>query len=177
VTVNEKAIDRDQKRDRKVREAVELLDASVERVLEGEGFKRYLAFAARFHDYSANNCLLVLAQRPDATRIAGYKRWRELGRQVRRGEEGISILAPIFRAVEEEGNVEKRRVLSSFKAVRVFDASQTDPVPGAGPLPEKPRPEALAGSSTATHPPRGPRDPCWRPRPRGRPTRCSRTSA
>jgi antirestriction protein ArdC len=144
-----KAIGLGRKRDRRVREAVEMLDAGVERVLDGEGFKRYLAFAARFHDYSANNCLLVLAQRPGAARIAGYKRWRELGQQVRRGEEGIRILAPIFRTVEDEGSGERRRVLSSFKVVKVFDASQTDPIPGAGPLPEKPGPEVLTGSSEA----------------------------
>ena len=81
-----KALERGKRRDHKVREAVELLDAGVERILDGEEFKRYLAFAARFHRYSANNSLLILVQRPDATRVAGYRRWRELGRQVRRGE-------------------------------------------------------------------------------------------
>lgn len=89
------AMERGKGRDRRVREAVKLLDAGVERILDGEEFKRYLAFAARFHRYSANNSLLILVQRPGATRVAGYRRWRELGRQVRRGEEGIRILAPI----------------------------------------------------------------------------------
>jgi hypothetical protein len=144
-----KAIEDGKRRDRKVREALELLDAGVERILDGEEFKRYLAFAAKFHRYSANNSLLVLLQRPTATRVAGYKRWRELGRQVRRGEKGIGILAPIFRTVEDEERGEKSRVLCSFKIVKVFDVSQTDPLPGAGPLPEKPRPEALLGSSSA----------------------------
>jgi hypothetical protein len=144
-----KAIEFGRKRDRRVREAVELLDAGVERVLDGEEFKRYLAFSARFHRYSASNCLLILVQRPGATRVAGYGRWRELGRQVRRGEEGIRILAPIFRAVEDERGGEKARVLSSFKAVKVFDVSQTEPVPGAEPLPEKPSPRALTGDSDA----------------------------
>jgi hypothetical protein len=138
-----KATKRGKVRDRKVREAVEMLDAGVERILDGEEFKRYLAFAARFHRYSANNSLLILVQRPGATRVAGYKRWRELGRQVRRGEEGLKILAPIFRTVEEEA-----RVLCSFKVVKVFDVSQTDPIPGVEPLPEKPRPEALPGFSS-----------------------------
>ncbi len=90
-----KAIARGRERDRRVGEAVELLDSGVERILDGEEFKRYLAFAARFHRYSANNSLMILVQRPDATRIAGYNKWRELGRQVRRGEEGLRILAPI----------------------------------------------------------------------------------
>lgn len=149
VKAERKAIVRGEKRDRKVREAVELLNTSVERILDGEEFKRYLAFAARFHKYSANNCLLILTQKPAATRVAGYKKWQELGRQVRRGEEGIRILAPIFRTVENEETGEKTRVLSSFRVVKVFDVSQTDAVPGAAPLPEKPRPTVLRGSSQA----------------------------
>ena len=144
-----KAVERGEKRDRRVREAMELLDAGVEKVLDGEQFKRYLAFAARFHRYSANNSLLVLFQRPNATRVAGYRRWQELGRQVRRGEEGLKILAPIFRTAKDEEGGEKQRVLTSFKVVKVFDVSQTDPVPGGDPLPEKPRPRALRGDSDA----------------------------
>jgi hypothetical protein len=144
-----KAIERGEKRDRRVREATELLEAGVERILDGDEFKRYLAFAARFHRYSANNALLVLLQRPNATWVAGYRKWQELGRQVRRGEEGLKILAPIFRTVEDEESGEKACALCSFKVVKVFDVSQTDPVPGAEPLPEKPRPKALRGDSDA----------------------------
>jgi hypothetical protein len=144
-----KAIERGEKRDRRVREATELLEAGVEKILDGDEFKRYLAFAARFHRYSANNTLLVLLQRPDATRVAGYRRWRNLGRQVRRGEEGLKILAPIFRTVEDGEGGEKARILCSFKVVKVFDLSQTDPLPGADPMPEKPRPSVLRGDSDA----------------------------
>lgn len=143
------AIERGEQRDRKVREAVELLDTGVEDILEGESFKRYLAFAARFHRYSSNNALLILVQRPNATRVTGYRKWRDLGRQVRRGEEGLKILAPIFRTIEDEETGEKARVLCSFKVVKVFDVSQTDPIPGAQPLPEMPRPKALSGNSEA----------------------------
>jgi antirestriction protein ArdC len=145
------AMVRGRRRDRRVREAVELLDAGVERILDGEEFKRYLAFAAKFHRYSANNSLLILLQKLDATKIAGYKRWQELGRQVQRGEAGIRILAPIIRTVEDEESGEKARMLCSFKVVKVFDISQTAPVPGAPPIPEKPRSAALPGSSSATH--------------------------
>lgn len=144
-----KVSERGEKRDRKVREAMRLLDAGVEEVLDGEQFKRYLAFAARFHRYSANNSLLILVQRPDATRVAGYRRWQELGRQVRRGEEGIKILAPVFRTVENEDGGERARVLCSFRVAKVFDVSQTDPVPGAEALPERPRPKPLRGDSEA----------------------------
>ncbi len=142
-------IERGEKRDRKVREAVELLDTGVEGILEGEAFKRYLAFAARFHRYSSNNALLILVQRPNATRVTGYRKWQDLGRQVRRGEEGLKILAPIFRTIEDEHSGEKARVLCSFKVVKVFDVSQTDPLPGSGPLPERPRPKPLCGDSEA----------------------------
>jgi antirestriction protein ArdC len=143
------AIERGGRRDRRVREATALLEAGVDRVLDGEEFKRYLAFVARFHRYSASNSLLIMIQRPNATRIAGYRRWRDLGRQVRRGEEGLKILAPIFRTVEDEEDDEEARILCSFKAVKVFDVSQTDPVPGADPPPEKPRPKPLRGDSDA----------------------------
>lgn len=143
------AIERGEKRDRRVREAVELLDAGVENILEGEAFKRYLAFAAKFHRYSSNNALLILVQRPNATQVSGYRKWRDLGRQVRRGEEGLQILAPIFRTVEDEETGEKMRLLCSFKVVKVFDVSQTDSIPGAQPLPERPRPKALKGDSEA----------------------------
>jgi hypothetical protein len=68
---------------------------------------------------------------------------------VRRGEEGLKILAPIFRTVENEESDEKARMLCSFKVVKVFDVSQTNPAPGAEPMPEKPKPEALRGSSSA----------------------------
>jgi antirestriction protein ArdC len=144
-----KAVERGEARDRRVREAVELLEAGVERILDGEEFKRYLAFAARFHNYSANNTLLILVQRPSSTRIAGYRTWQSLGRQVRRGEEGMKILAPVFRTVEDEESSEKARILCYFKVVKVFDVSQTDPMPGADPLPERPRPKALRGDSDA----------------------------
>lgn len=150
MTDNEReAMERGEKRDRKVSEAMELLDTGVKKVLDGEEFKRYLAFAARFHRYSANNTLLVLLQRPNATRVAGYRKWQELGRQVRRGEEGLKILAPVTRTVEDEQSGEKASVLCSFKVVKVFDVSQTDALPGAEPMPEKPPPKALRGNSEA----------------------------
>lgn len=123
----------------KVEQALAMLAEGVERITGGEEFRRYLALAARFHRYSARNCLLILAQRPDASRVAGYRRWQEMGRQVRRGEEGIRILAPISRAVEDEATGEKARALVGFKTASVFDVAQTD----GEALPEAPRPEDL----------------------------------
>jgi antirestriction protein ArdC len=126
--------------DTRVNEALERLESGVSRILDGEEFKRYLSVAARFHHYSPNNCLLILMQRPDATRVAGYRAWQQLGRQVRKGEKGIRILAPISRKVaEDEETGEVVRALVGFKTATVFDVSQTD----GEPLTEAPRPEDL----------------------------------
>ena len=128
------------KKDVRVEEALERLESGVSRILDGEEFKRYLSVAAKFHRYSANNCLLILVQRPDATRVAGYRKWQQLGRQVRKGEKGIKILAPISRRVaEDEETGEIVRALVGFKTATVFDVSQTD----GEELPEAPHPEDL----------------------------------
>jgi len=62
----------------------------------------WLRTAARFHHYSLNNTLAIWAQRPDATHVAGYRTWQSLGRQVRKGEQGIQILAPVTRRVDQQ---------------------------------------------------------------------------
>lgn len=127
----------------KVAEASRLLEAGVREVIGAEGFRRYLRFSARFHRYSANNALLILAQRPDATRVAGYGAWRSMGRQVRRGEKGIRILAPVTRKAEDErGEEEPPRAVVGFRTATVFDVSQTD----GEELPEAPTPEDLGAA-------------------------------
>ena len=120
---------RERKPDKRVEDALERLEAGVSRILDGEEFKRYLSVAAKFHHYSANNCLMILMQRPDATRVAGYRAWQSMGRQVRKGEKGIYILAPISRKVAEDEDSEAGeavRALVGFKTTTVFDVSQTD---------------------------------------------------
>ena len=108
-------------------EAHDRLVAAVEALTSGEDWQRFLAVARRFHAYSANNVLLILAQRPDATRVAGYRAWRELGRHVRRGERGIAILAPCtYRAQDDDTDDEARTVLHGFRVVHVFDVTQTE---------------------------------------------------
>lgn len=98
--------------------------------------ERYLAVMGRFHRYSFHNCLLIAMQRPAATLVAGYGRWQDLGRQVRKGERGIMILAPCLRRVEEAEGEEQpagRRV-TGFRVAYVFDVDQTDgeTLPGIG---------------------------------------------
>jgi len=145
-------------REAKVARALALLEEGVCGILESGPFKDYLRFMAAFHRYSPNNSLLIYLQRPDATRVAGYKRWQELGRQVRRDENGIGIFAPRFRKIHrdereraeagydgkaEGEDTEKQRILTGFKVVKVFALEQTDPIPGAPPLPEAPTPGAV----------------------------------
>src|SRR4051794_37290724 len=91
----------------------------------------YLATMSRFHHYSWGNVLLILSQKPDSTRVAGFKSWRNFGRFVKKGEHGIVILAPmVFKPKDEQpadakGDGKDRTILR-FKAVYVFDVSQTD---------------------------------------------------
>ena len=69
----------------------------------GPTWKAWLQTAAKFHDYSFTNTVSIFMQRPDAVQVAGYRTWQSLGRQVRKGEQGIQILAPVLRRQEVEG--------------------------------------------------------------------------
>ena len=104
------------------------LEAGVQAIQTSEDFKRYLRTAARFHAYSPNNVLLILSQRPDATRVAGYKTWQALGRQVKKGERAIYIFAPRpYRVTtEDETGEEQTREGLTFRSVPVFDILSRD---------------------------------------------------
>jgi antirestriction protein ArdC len=106
------------------RQLLQQLDEQTETLRTSEGWQRWLAFASSFTEYSLNNQLLILMQRPEATRVAGYRAWQALGRQVNKGERGIAILAPLTRKVEDDDG-QCTRVLSGFRIVRVFDVAQT----------------------------------------------------
>ncbi|HSH22734.1 MAG TPA: ArdC family protein [Acidimicrobiales bacterium] len=67
----------------------------LESLVESQDWREFLSVASRFHHYSTNNVLLILSQRPDATRVAGYRAWQRLGRQVRKGERGIQSWHPV----------------------------------------------------------------------------------
>ena len=73
------------------------LTSQIAELASGADWKAWLSVAARFHSYSFGNTMLILAQRPDATQVAGYRAWQSLGRQVEKGERGIQILAPVTR--------------------------------------------------------------------------------
>src|SRR5229473_6579884 len=105
-------------------DARERLAEAVERMADSETFAAWLRARATFHDYSFGNICLIVSQRPDATQVAGYKAWQKLGRQVRKGEHGIRILAPCrVKVAETDGTGGERdayRVVG-FRAVAVFD--------------------------------------------------------
>jgi hypothetical protein len=98
-----------------------------------DDMQAYLETCARFHQYSYNNIWLIMMAKPDARRVAGFQRWKQMGRYVRKGEKGIPILAPITRKDEDDSGHEITR-LAGFKVVYVFDISQTD----GEPLPDAP---------------------------------------
>ncbi len=123
----------------KLEELHELLTEGVAKITTGDDWRALLDVMARFHGYSAKNTALIYLQRPTATHVAGYTTWRKMGRQVNKGERGISILAPcIYKDTEDEDT----RVLRGYRVVSVFDISQTtgDELPG-------PRPALLTGDA------------------------------
>lgn len=118
--------------------AIEMLEAGIERLQSEQAWKDYLDVQARFHNYSFGNVLLILHQRPQATRVAGFHTWLDLGYHVRKGEKGIAILAPVtVKKVEEtdDGREVEVKRLVTFRVVYVFDVSQVDAGPKARPLP------------------------------------------
>ena len=98
---------------------------------KSEGLKSYLAAMGRFHRYSWNNVALIHCQRPDATRVAGFHAWHDLGRFVKKGEKGIAILAPMIVKVQSK-DLEKpdqsrgKAHVAGFRTAYVFDLNQTE---------------------------------------------------
>ncbi len=131
----------------------------------GQDWQGWLRVAARFHDYSLNNVLLIAAQRPQATAVAGFNTWKTLGRQVDKGEKGIQILAPMVTRTARTARSDEAAVpppastdsptdragedqpgrVAGFRVVHVFDVSQTS----GEPLPEQPTPQLLRGQAPA----------------------------
>ena len=128
------------------------IEQGIKELFESEKYMRYLSVMSRFHRYSVNNTMLIYMQKPDATLVAGYNKWKnQFERHVKRGEHGITIIAPtpFKKKIEEqkldpdtkapildaEGKavMEEREVeIPMFRPVKVFDVSQTD----GKPLPE-----------------------------------------
>lgn len=101
---------------------------------ESETLRNYLRAMGKFHRYSAANILLIMAQRPNASRVAGYHTWRKLQRQVLRGAHGIMIFAPLVKCAVERSECGVETEISKlvgFRAAVVFDVADTsgDPLP------------------------------------------------
>ncbi len=129
----------------RMREIVDSIENGIKELFESDKYQQYLSTMSRFHRYSVNNTMLIYMQRPDATHVAGFNKWRDqFGRNVLKGEKGIRIIAPTpyKKKVEEiktdpETNApvldadgkaiieEKEIRIPMFKVVSVFDVSQT----------------------------------------------------
>lgn len=107
-------------------ELVEKLAEGIGNLTTSDQWRRYLEFQSRFHRYSYGNVLLIAAQCPEATQVAGFNAWRKVNRFVRQGEKAIYILAPMVDKNTEAANGEDRPVIRGFKFVPVFDVAQTD---------------------------------------------------
>lgn len=126
---------------------------AVSQLLTSEGWQRWVAVRARngLARYSLHNQLLIALQNPDATYVAGFRAFLELNRCVRKGEKAIRILAPITIKTRrdeprpEPHDEEERR--TRFRAVAVFDVSQTEPLPGTEPVPLEPPAPPVTGDS------------------------------
>jgi antirestriction protein ArdC len=111
-----------------IADSIKALCTETDEARQSELFKNWLNTLSRFHKYSFGNCILIAIQAPDASRVAGFHTWKELGRNVKKGEKGIRILAPIVRKVDEQvnGNTETVSRPVGFRCVSVFSYEQTE---------------------------------------------------
>ena len=136
----------------RLKEITDSIEAGIRELFQSDKYKQYLSTMSRFHRYSVNNVMLIHMQKPDATHVAGFNKWRDnFGRNVMKGEKGIKIIAPtpFKKKIEEakldpdtklpmldaDGNAimeEKTIQIPMYKVVSVFDVSQTE----GKPLPE-----------------------------------------
>ena len=130
----------------RLKDITDSIETGIKELFESDKYKQYLSTMSRFHKYSVNNQMLIYMQRPDATHVAGFNKWRDqFGRNVMKGERGIKIIAPtpFKKKIEQEkldpdtklpvrdenGNAvmeEKTVQIPMYKPVVVFDVKQTD---------------------------------------------------
>ncbi len=156
-----------ERREELLSEAMERLAEGVDTLRTGDGWRAWLDMANNMPSYSANNQLLLMIQKPDATMVAGFRQWRALGRNVIKGETALRVLAPMVARAkvdhadnkaaaaeatgatppepeDKDAKGDRRKVgIRGYKAVPVFDVSQTE----GEPLPEPPRAVLLEGQA------------------------------
>ena len=133
----------------RLKEITDSIENGIKELFESEKYKNYLRTMSRFHKYSVNNTMLIYMQKPDATVVAGFNKWRDqFGRNVLKGEKGIKIVAPTpYKKKIEEAKLdpdtklpmldadgkaimeEKEIKIPMYKPVTVFDVSQTEGKP------------------------------------------------
>ena len=130
---------------KEIKDVLKKLEEGVKEVFESDRFKEYLNTMSKFHSYSPNNVLWILMQKPDATHIAGFNKWKELGRSVKKGEKALKVLAPIKHSkiveIDKIDPITKKFILDSngdrvkelvkqdyltYRVVPVFDIKQTE---------------------------------------------------
>ena len=133
----------------RIKEITAGIEQGIKELFESDRYRKYLTTMSRFHKYSLNNVMLIHSQRPDATLVAGFNKWKNsFDRHVKKGEKGIQILAPTpykikvekekldpetkLPMIDENGDPvteEKEVSIPMFKVVSVFDVSQTEGKP------------------------------------------------
>lgn len=133
----------------RLKEITESIETGIREMFQSDKYQQYLRTMSRFHKYSVNNTMLIFMQKPDATLVAGFNKWRDqFGRSVQKGQKGIKIIAPTpykktvekekldpdtrLPVLDENGKtvMEKKEIqIPMYKVVSVFDVSQTDGKP------------------------------------------------
>lgn len=149
-----------EEREERLQAVQDKLATGVAELINSDQWRAMLKATAKFHTYSWRNSLLLVLQDPDATQVAGYRTWQSLGRQVRRGEKGLQVLAPLtYRPKEREagresptagatpddGEEQPSRRISGWKIEHVYDIRQTDGEPLPVVSPEQVSDEPPAG--------------------------------
>jgi antirestriction protein ArdC len=127
--------------EQRIEEVRNQLNEAVQALADSEQWRAMLDYMASFHHYSLHNILLIKAQHPGATKVAGFKQWKQKGRQVRKGEQGIRIFGYSSKTVrvDDAGRViehpkddeGEEKTLHFYPLLTVFDLSQTDRIEGS----------------------------------------------
>ena len=111
-----------------LKEITDSIEQGIPNLFQSDRYAQYIRTMSLFHRYSVNNTMLIYMQKPDATLVVGFNKWRDqFSRNVMRGEQGIKIIAPTpFKKKIEEEKLDPDTKIPMYKVVSVFDVSQTE---------------------------------------------------